>query len=67
MTAYANPVCRLAPATRPHLCVRTILQGCKTTFDAIPEQLDHRRLMQLLTSSHQHRRRSLTPESITKP
>ena len=67
MIPYANPVSRLAPGTRPHLCVRTILQACKTTFDAIRQQLFHRRLIQLLTSSHQHRPRSLTPESIAKP
>ena len=67
MTGFANPVSRLVPGTRPHLCVRTILQACKTTFDAIRQQLFHRRLMPLLTSSHQHRRRSLTPESITEP
>src|ERR1700677_4800247 len=67
MIPYANRVSRLAPGTRPHLCVRTILQACKTTVDAIRQQLFHRRLTQLLTSSHQHRPRSLTPESIAKP
>jgi hypothetical protein len=39
----------------------------KTTFTAILEKLDHRRLMLLLTGSHHHQPRSLIPESITKP
>jgi hypothetical protein len=39
MTAYANPVCRLAPDTPSQQCVRIIQQRFKTTFHHIPQQL----------------------------
>ena len=64
MTAYANPVGRLAPDTPSQQCVRIIQQRFKTTFHHIPQQLDNRRLMQILTTSHQHRRRSLTRNQL---
>jgi hypothetical protein len=57
MTASANPRYRLAPSTSSQKPVPSICNGFKTTFQGIPEPLDRRRTMQLLTAFHHHRRR----------
>ena len=65
MIACANPVHLLAPCTSSHQCVRSIKQACKTKFTDIPEWLDRRPLMQLLTACHQHRRRWQGPKALS--
>jgi hypothetical protein len=57
MTASANPRCQLAPRTPAQQCAPTSRNSFKTNFTAIPERLDPRQLMQLLTARYHHRRR----------
>jgi hypothetical protein len=57
MTASANPRYRLAPRTSSQQSAPRIQNGFMTTFNGIPERLDCRRLMQLFTPCHHHRRR----------
>jgi hypothetical protein len=67
MMGFANPHSRLAARTSSQRCVPSMqnsLNSFKTKFSRIPERLDCRRLMQLLTAFHHHRRRWQTPKSI---
>jgi hypothetical protein len=56
MTGSANLRYRLAPRTSSLRCVQSMRQGVQTTLTGIPQRLDRRRLMQLFTSFHHHRR-----------
>jgi hypothetical protein len=59
MIAATNPVSRLAPRTSSWERARIILHPSTTTFTAIPERVYRTPPMQLLTTFHHHRRRSL--------
>jgi len=65
MTASANPRCRLAPRTSSQQCVHNLQNSFTITFNPIPERLDYRQLMQLLTAFHHHRRRSKPTKAFT--
>jgi hypothetical protein len=68
MTAYTNPLSKLAPGTPPHTCVHTILRSSKATFTGIP--LPHGRTSpaHLLTGfNHQQRKRTIQNHSADGP
>jgi hypothetical protein len=58
MTASANSRDRLAPRTSSLECVPNMRNSFKTTFNGIPERLDYRRPIELLTPCQHHRRPS---------
>src|ERR1700758_765264 len=57
LTASANPRCRLAPRTSPLECVHSTQNSFMSTSHAIPERLDCRKRIELLTARPHHRRR----------
>jgi len=57
MTGFANPRSTLAPRTPSIQCVPSLQNGFETTFNRIPEWLDSRPVMLLLTACHHQRPR----------
>jgi hypothetical protein len=58
MTAFANPLCRLALRTSSQQCLPSIQNSVITTCNGIHQRLHATPLIQLLTACHIHRRRS---------
>lgn len=57
MTASVNPRSRLAECTSAQKSVPCICNHSKTTFTVVPERLDRKLLVQLLTTLHPHQPR----------
>jgi hypothetical protein len=66
MTGFLNPLSTLAPRTPQQQCVPSMQNSFKTTVNGIPERLDRRWLMQLLTAFPHHRRKKRPTKSLTE-